>query len=369
MTIAAKQPAISGANQKEWKKIVDPFAKPDVRRSLWQVANSLIPYIAIWVLMYLSLDVSYWLTLLLTIPAIAFMMRLFIQFHDAGHLSFFKSRKANEVYGFIMGILVFTPYAEWRHAHNLHHSTAGNLDRRGLGDVLTYTVEEWLALPPLKRLGYRLYRHPVIMFGLGQLYMFLIAHRFVGQYKDVRGARKSVIGTNFAILGLIATLSLVFGYLELGVISFASMWAGFKVYFLIQFPIIFFGGSAGVWLFYVQHQFEGVYWDRQEDWDYIMAAMEGSSYYKLPPILQWATGSIGIHHVHHLSPRVPNYNLQGVVDADPMFQIEAITMKESVKSLKYRLFDEANNRLVGFREAKELEAERLKMGKTAPVSS
>jgi omega-6 fatty acid desaturase (delta-12 desaturase) len=315
---------------------VKGFARSDTKRSIWQIVNTLVPYVALWVLMVLSLDISYWLTLLLAIPAAGFLVRLFIQFHDAGHGSLFKSPKANEVWGIITGILTFTPFHHWRHEHAVHHASAGDLDRRGVGDVMTLTVEEWLALPPLKRLGYRLYRHPVIMFGLGPLYMFLIAHRFAGRNPS-KAARRSVIGTNLAIVALGALISVVIG---------------FKAYLLIQLPLVWLGGIAGVWLFYVQHQFEGVYWEKHENWDYVTAALKGSSYYKLPGILKWFTGNIGIHHVHHLNPRIPNYRLQACHDAVPSLQIEPITLLSSLKCLKFRLYDEVNRRLVGFREAK-----------------
>lgn len=322
-------------SQKHWSESVKPFARSDVRRSLWQIANTLIPYITLWVLMYYSLRVSYWLTLLLAVPAAGFMVRLFIQFHDAGHGSFFPSRQANDLWGIITGVLTFTPYYHWRHNHAVHHASAGNLDRRGVGDVVTYTVDEWLGMPPLQRFGYRLYRHPVVLLGLGSLYTFVIGNRF--SLKEIsERSRNSIVTTNFFIFLMVLTLSLVMGLGN---------------FLLIMLPIAWLGGMAGVWMFYVQHQFEDVYWERQENWDYLTAALDGSSYYKLPKLLQWFSGNIGLHHVHHLNPRIPNYNLQPCVDSEPMFQIEPITLLSSLNCLRFRLYDEASRRLVGFRDA------------------
>jgi omega-6 fatty acid desaturase (delta-12 desaturase) len=237
---------LANIGKTEWRRAIKPFAEANTGRSVWQIINTIVPYIALWVLMFYSLRISYWLTLLLAIPAAGFMIRLFIQFHDAGHMSFFKSPKANRAWGFITGVLTFTPYESWRHSHATHHATAGNLDRRGTGDVMTLTVEEWLALPPGKRFGYRLFRWPPVMFLLGPIYVFLLAQRFAD-----RGASKkdrlSVIYTNLGIAVLAVALGLLMG---------------FKEYLLIQLPIIWLGGIGGIWLFYVQHQFEGIYWER-----------------------------------------------------------------------------------------------------------
>ncbi len=318
------------------KQAVMAYANSDTWRSTWQIINTVVPYVTLWVLMYFSLRVSYWLTLLLAIPTAGFMVRLFIQFHDCGHASFFKSPRANEVWGIISGILTFTAFYQWRREHARHHASAGDLDRRGVGDIWTLTVEEWLALPRWKRFGYRVYRHPIVIFGFGPLYMFLIAHRFAGADPTPKD-RRSVLATNLAIAALILAFSLTIGI---------------KAYILIQLPIIWIGGIAGVWLFYIQHQFEGVYWERHEKWDYVSAALKGSSYYRLPKVLQWFSGNIGIHHIHHLNPRIPNYHLQAACDATRQVQVEPVTLLISLKSLGFRLYDEANRRLVGFREAK-----------------
>jgi omega-6 fatty acid desaturase (delta-12 desaturase) len=316
----------------EWQQAVAQFAHPDTRRSTWQIINSLVPYAALWVLMVWSLEISYWLTLGLSVIAAAFLVRGFIILHDCGHGSFFKSRTANDFWGVLTGVLTFTPYYQWRHEHSIHHASAGNLDRRGMGDVWTLTVDEYRALPPLRRLGYRLYRHPLIMFGLGPFFIFILTHR-VPRKGATPKERFSVLFTNVALLAIMLVMHLLIGI---------------KAYLLIQGPVILLAGLFGTWLFYVQHQFEGVYWEREPKWDYMTAALHGSSYYRLPKLLQWFSGNIGLHHIHHLSPRIPNYNLQPCLDATPLFQITPITLLSSLKSLTFRLWDEQARRLVGF---------------------
>lgn len=316
-----------------WRKIVSKYQEPDLGRSLFQIANTLIPYVVLWTLMSLSLRVSYWLTLFLAIPAAGFMVRAFIIFHDCGHGSFFKSQKANDLVGIITGIITFTPYYHWRRDHAKHHATAGDLDRRGVGDVKTVTVQEYLAMPWWKRLGYRLMRWPPLMLTIGALFVFLVAHRFWHLDAGKR-ERNSVIWTNLALVGIVVLMSLT---------------VGFKAYVMVQLPILAVGFAAGVWLFYVQHNFEGVYWARHEEWDFVRTALEGSSYYKLPRLLKWFTGNIGFHHIHHLSPRIPNYRLQKCQEENQIFQaVKPITLISSLKSLGYRLWDEENRRLVGF---------------------
>jgi omega-6 fatty acid desaturase (delta-12 desaturase) len=315
-----------------WKQIVARYAQPDERRSLIQLANSVIPYLVIWILMYFSLQVSYWLTLALAVLAAGFMVRIFIIFHDCGHGSFFKSRKANDMVGVVTGIMTFTPYYRWRHAHAVHHSSAGDLDRRGMGDIWTMTVKEYQDAPWYQRLAYRAYRNPIMILVVGPILSFLVFERFWFGVKGKR-ERRSIQYTDLALLAILVV---------------AHFTIGLKAYILVQLPIVILGTSAGVWLFYVQHQFEGVYWERHEDWDYVKAAMDGSSYYQLPKILQWFTGNIGFHHIHHLSPRIPNYKLEACHVENPMFQIEPITLRSSLKSLKFRLWDEDNHQLVGF---------------------
>lgn len=322
-----------------WREVVAKYQDPDIRRSIWQIINSIGPYLILWVLMWLSLDVSYWLTLALSVLAAGFMVRIFIIFHDCGHGSFFKSKQANRFWGFITGVLTFTPYEQWRHEHSLHHASAGNLDRRGHGDVWTLTYKEYFALPRMKRLGYRLFRHPLIMFGLGPTYTFFISGRFARPGDSPR-ARRSVLFTNLALLGII---------------SIASLLIGIRAYLLIQVPIMVIGGAAGVWLFYVQHNFDPSYWERTDEWDFTLAALKGSSFYKLPKILQWFTGNIGIHHIHHLSPRIPNYYLPRCQDENEIFRsIKPLTIRTSLKSLNMRVWDEDLKKMLSFREMRQL---------------
>jgi len=313
--------------------MVAGYQKPAIWRSLWQVVNSLVPYAALWYLAYLSLAVSWWITVPLAVLAGGFLVRVFIIHHDCGHGSFFKSRMANDVLGFITGVLTFTPYYQWRGEHALHHSTAGDLDRRGTGDVWTLTVQEYLESSRWNRFLYRLARNPVVLFVIAPLFLFVVKHRFTSP-KATKRERHSVYWTNLAVLALASGLSLIFGI---------------KAYLVIQLTAMMVAGSAGVWLFYVQHQFEGVYWERRGAWDYTAAALQGSSFYKLPKVLQWFSGNIGFHHIHHLSSRIPNYNLEKCHDANPLFQsVKAVTLFPSLKSFTFRLWDEPRKKLVGY---------------------
>ncbi len=324
---------------KEWKKIVNPFTKPSQAKALWQIVNSLGAYLALWVAMYFTLSVSFWLTFAIALLAGGLLVRVFIIFHDCGHGSFFKSKRANNIVGFICGILTFTPYAHWKWEHAVHHSAAGDLDRRGTGDVWTMTVEEYLSSPRWKRLTYRGMRNPFVLFFLAPLYLFLIRERFTtpGAKKSYR---RSVWLMNTAIFSLAAVLIAIYGWLP---------------YLLIQLTTIAVAATSGVWLFYVQHQFEGVYWEREEDWDFTAAALEGSSFYKLPKVLQWFSGNIGYHHIHHLSSRIPNYHLEECHNSHDIFQsVEPLTLKKGFQSLSYRLWDEKERKLVGFSHIKGL---------------
>ncbi|MGE5236779.1 MAG: fatty acid desaturase [Acidobacteriota bacterium] len=318
-----------------WRQAVAAYQSPDLRRSLWQVCNSVIPYLALWYLAYRLLDVSYWLTLAVSVLAAGFMVRVFIIFHDCGHGSFFKSRKANDVLGFVTGILTFTPYFDWRAEHARHHATAGDLDRRGFGDVWTMTVAEYRAATRWQRMAYRLYRNPLVLFGLGPVYSFLIKQRLPRRETGRRGAL-SVHVTNLALVAIYGTLFVTLGF-----------WRTL----LVQLPILAIGGAAGIWLFYVQHQFETVYWERREQRDYVAVALEGSSLYALPRVLQWFSGNIGFHHIHHLSPAIPNYRLPKCYREQPLFQkVDRLTLWSSLRSLRLRLYDEESRRLIGFRQ-------------------
>ena len=322
-----------------WYQALSKHAQPNLRKAIWQLLNTFIPYLALWVVMVRTVQQGYpyWITLSFAFVAAALLVRIFIFFHDCCHGAFFASRRANRFLGYVSGILTFTPYEDWRRSHAGHHATAGDLDRRGVGDVWTLTVEEYLTAPRLKRLAYRLFRNPFVMFGLGPTVMLFIAQRF--SHKGARKAeRSSVILTNLAILVIIGAASLTIG-----------LWT----YLLIQLPIMLIAGTSGVWLFYVQHQFEGVYWARHADWDPMRAALEGSSYYKLPRVLQWFTGNIGLHHIHHVRPLIPNYNLQKCYDEISALQaVEPLTIRRSLKSLRMNLWDEKKQKLVSFRSMK-----------------
>ena len=337
--VANKPPA----SKWDWKAIVARYQKPSVGRGLWQVVNTLVPYGALWYLMHLTLGVSWWLTTPLAILAGAFLVRIFIIFHDCGHGSFFKSQKANHILGAVTGLLTFTPYFYWRWEHSVHHASAGDLDRRGTGDIWTLTVQEYLEASRWKRFAYRLARNPVVLFVIAPLFLFLISYRFSTAKAGTR-ERRSVYWTNLALLGLVVAMSCIFGIMP---------------YLLIQLIVLAVAGTAGVWLFYVQHQFDGVYWERGNEWDYTRAALQGSSFYKLPKILQWFSGNIGFHHIHHLSPRIPNYNLERCHKAEPLFQsVKAVTLFSSFKSFTFRLWDEQRRKLVGYRYLKTRRKEK-----------
>jgi omega-6 fatty acid desaturase (delta-12 desaturase) len=340
----------SGVSRKDavdWKSIVLKYQQPSVARASWQIVNTLVPYAFLWYLMYLALAVSWWLVVPLAILAGAFLVRVFIIFHDCGHGSFFKSNRANNFLGFLCGIITFTPYYHWRWEHSLHHATSGDLDRRGTGDVWTMTVQEYLESSRWKRFSYRLARNPIVLFVLAPFFLFLIKHRFPAATANRRD-RFSVYWMNLAILGVASLMTAIFG---------------FKAYLIIQLTVLMVAGSAGVWLFYVQHQFEGVYWERRDDWDYASAALQGSSFYKLPRVLQWFSGNIGFHHIHHLSPRIPNYNLEKCHNANPLFQqVKPVTLFSSFKSFSFRLWDEQRRKLVGFRYLRTLRASQHRAG-------
>jgi len=328
------------AKRRPWQKIVAQYQKSDLRLSLWQVVNSFVPFILVWVLAYFSLRVSYLLTLALAVVGAGFMMRIFIILHDCGHGSFFKSQRANNILGSIAGIFAFTPYYQWRHNHAVHHATAGDLDRRASWDVpVTYTVREYLALPRWHKLFYRLYRHPAILFGVAPSVLFLVAQRIVTNQVG-RRERFSVVFTNVSLL---ATF-MVLGY-----------FLGFGAVLAVQLPIMIIGATLGVWLFYVQHQFEDTYWAHSDDWEYAEAALQGSSYYRLPKLLQWFSGNIGLHHIHHLSSRIPNYALQQCHDENPEFQqVNTLGLLTSLKCINLRLWDEESRKLVSFAHLKSL---------------
>jgi len=329
---------MSDLDKLNWQALVAPYTTPEVRRSVWQVITSVVPFIALWAVMYWSLSVSYVLTLALAILAAGFLVRAFIIFHDCCHGSFFKSRRANDALGIALGVLTFTAYYHWRHEHAIHHATAGNLDKRGVGDVPVMTVAEYLAAPWWKKAGYRFLRNPLMLFTIGAPFMFLVVQRFAAP-RSARREKLSVVYTDLALLILFGGLSLLLGWREVA---------------LVQLPIMVISSISGVWLFYVQHQFEGVYWAHKDNWNFARAGFEGSSFYKLPSVLQWFTGNIGFHHIHHLSPKVPNYLLPKCHYENPPLQIRPLTLWHSFKSARLHLYDEASQRLVSFNALKQL---------------
>ena len=322
----------------EWREIVARYQTPDHKRSIWQLINTYVPLAVVWFIMVQAYQVSYWLSLPFIFLAAGLLIRNFIIFHDCGHGSFFASRKANEYVGFISGVLTFTPFFSWRHKHALHHASSGDLDRRGDGDIWLLTVDEYKNASRGKRLIYKLYRNPILLFTVIPIFLFLIIYRFPSGDERPR-ERNSVHYTNIGLLVYVVVMSLL-----MGVGTFA----------VLQLSVLTVASISGVWLFYVQHQYEGVYWQKHDEWDYAEAAVEGSSYYKLPKVLQWFTGNIGFHHIHHLSPRIPNYNLEACHKEITMFNVTSITLRQSLQCLKFRLWDEDRNQLISFREFKKL---------------
>jgi acyl-lipid omega-6 desaturase (Delta-12 desaturase) len=320
-----------------WRAVLAPYARPHLGRSLIDIATSVVPYLALLAAMYSLLDVSYWLVLAVSVPAAGFLVRAYILFHDCAHGSFLPWSKANEWLGATCGLLVFTPFQRWRHQHAVHHASSGDLDRRGVGDVPTLTVAEYQALPWRRRLGYRLLRNPIVMFGLGPMWAMILAPRFVSRSERPR-IRRSVRRTNLALAAVIGLLCWLLGW---------------ESFLLVEMPSALLAGSIGVWLFYVQHQFEDAYWQSSDSWSYDEAALKGSSYLRLPGVLQFFTGNIGLHHVHHLSTRIPNYYLQRAHDAHPVFrQVPRLSLWDGIKSVKLKLYDEERGRLVTFRQAR-----------------
>jgi acyl-lipid omega-6 desaturase (Delta-12 desaturase) len=337
------------AEKVRWREATAKYQHPSTPRALWQLVNTLVPYALLWYSMYLLKDISLWLTIPVAAVAGALLVRMFIIFHDCGHGSYFKSRRANDIVGTIAGVLTFTPYFHWRWEHAIHHGTSGDLDKRGTGDIWTMTVQEYLESSRWKRYSYRLARNPVVLFLLAPMFVFVVLQRFSSRKASPR-ERHSVSWMNLALLGVAAVMSWVFG---LG------------AYLLIQAVIMMVAGAAGIWLFYVQHQFEDVYWERGKNWDYVAAALQGSSYYKLPRILQWFSGNIGFHHIHHLSPRIPNYHLQKCHEAVPVFQqVQPITLIASLRCLALRFWDEQEGKLVGYARMRQVRSEqRLQRGR------
>jgi acyl-lipid omega-6 desaturase (Delta-12 desaturase) len=341
-TLKNKQNSVrvaAAGDARDWARTLARYRPPSAARSIIELAITAAPLALVWALMWAALGIGYWLCLLLAVPAAGFLVRLFMIQHDCGHGAFFRHRPANDWVGRAIGVLTLTPYDCWRHTHAIHHSTSGNLDRRGTGDIETLTVREYLARSRWGRLRYRIYRHPIMMLGLGPAYLFILRQRLPAGLKH-RGWLPwlSAMGTNVAIAALVVTMIRL---------------VGVGPFLLVHLPITLFAASIGVWLFYVQHQFEGTLWARDEAWSLHEAALHGSSYYDLPGVLRWFTANIGVHHVHHLCSRIPYYRLPSVLRDQPDFAaIGRLTLAESLSCVRRVLWDEDRQRLVSFNEVR-----------------
>jgi acyl-lipid omega-6 desaturase (Delta-12 desaturase) len=320
-----------------WREALAPYAKPRLARSLVEIATSVVPYLALSVLIYATLGVSRWLTFVLAIPTAGFLVRTFIVFHDCAHGSLLPSKRANIYLGALLGLFVWSPFRRWRHDHAVHHATSGDLERRGVGDVLTLSVAEYRARSWRGRLGYRLVRNPLVMFGLGPVFAMVVGPRLVASGARPR-MRNSVLATDVALAAIVGGLCLLIGWQ-----NFLLVWA----------PSALLAGSVGIWLFYVQHQFEDAYWQNTSDWSYADAALRGSSHLRLPRVLQFFTGNIGLHHVHHLNARIPNYNLQAAHDANSMLHgVPTLSLWDGLRAITLKLWDEDSDKLVTFAQAR-----------------
>ena len=321
---------------REWFLRLRPYRNASTARSLCQLGATAIPLITLWVVTMVAVHYGYWWALLLSIPTAGFLVRLFMIQHDCGHRSFFRSRFANDLLGHVIGIFTLTPFIYWRKAHAIHHSTSGNLDHRGIGDLHLLTVREYEALSPLRRILYRLYRNPLVLFGIGPIYLFVVKFRLpMDMLRMRKGTLPSVLVTNIGIAAIVVTL---------------GIFLGFGDFFLVQAPVTLLASAIGTWLFYVQHQFSDTYWARDDSWDFHTAAVAGSTYYVLPHWLRWLTANIGIHHIHHLSSMIPNYRLNECLkDFPELGQVNRLTLWESLKCARLTLWDEATQKLISFR--------------------
>jgi acyl-lipid omega-6 desaturase (Delta-12 desaturase) len=329
------------SSARNWLPILNRYRAPSHKRSAIELLVTAVPFILLWIVAWALLRWSYWLSLAVAVPAAGFLVRLFMIQHDCGHGAFFRQRAANDWTGRIIGVLTLTPYDHWRSSHAVHHASSGNLDRRGIGDVATLTVGEYLAASRLRRIAYRLYRHPLVMFGLGPAYLFLVQHRYPAG-AAIRRWRSwvSPMATNAAI----------------AIAVVAAMWlVGVRPFLLVHVPITLLAASIGVWLFYVQHQFEETFWAKDVAWTMPDAALHGSSHYDLPPVLRWLTANIGVHHVHHLCSRIPYYRLGQVLRDHPgLKDVSRITLLQSIGCVRFALWDEARRRMISFRQLRAL---------------
>ncbi|MEX0365659.1 MAG: fatty acid desaturase [Ruegeria sp.] len=342
MTQSLTSPHIrhDATSARDWVKTLADYREPDEWRSAFELSISAVPFLSLWALAWISLSLSPWLALAISVLNAAFLLRLFAIQHDCGHGSFFKQRGVADWVGRVIGVFTLTPYDVWRRTHSMHHSASGNLGRRGIGDIHTLTVSEYWELSPFNRLMYRLYRHPATLFGLGPSYLFLLQNRLPLGLMNGAQYWVSAMATNFAI-----------------VVALGGIWyfGGLMPILLIFLPSTLIAATAGVWLFYVQHQFENTQWDTEEDWQLHDAALHGSSHYILPPVLQWFSANIGIHHVHHLYSRIPFYRLTEVLrDHAELSQINRMTIRESLACARLHLWDEKSKKLLSFSQARKL---------------
>lgn len=325
----------------DWVKNLKTYSKSSPSKAVFQMVNTVIPYGGVCYLMYWIIDsaYSYWYLIPLAFIGAGLYVRLFIIFHDCAHLSYLSSTKACRVIGYVFGVLTFTPFEEWRRSHMIHHGTVGNIDRRGTGDVWTMTVDEYENSTALKKIKYHVFRNPVVLFFIAPTILFLVLNRFPN--KSMK--RKEVFSVLLTDMGILAIILAV------------AFTLGIKYYLLIQVPIVFIATSVGLWLFFVQHQFKDVYWSRKDQWSIYEAAMKGSSYYKLPAVLRWFSGNIGFHHIHHLNPSIPNYNLKRCQNEVPQLDsIPKMTFFKSLKSLRLKLYDENSKKMISFSDLKRM---------------
>jgi omega-6 fatty acid desaturase (delta-12 desaturase) len=346
--------AAAATTKTSWRQLLAPYKKPSARSAVVQLLDTALPFALLWYLMVRSLGVSYALTLALAVPTGFLFIRLFILQHDCGHGSFFPSRLANSVVGSLLGVVTLFPYGYWRRTHAIHHATSGNLERRELGDVKTYTVREYLSFSPMRRWRYRLFRHPLVLLGLGPAYQFVLKHRFPF---DIPWSWKrewaSVLWTNAGIAVTFAALAASFGW---------------RTVLLVHLPVVLIAGAIGVFLFYVQHQFEETYWEQGESWDFFRASVQGSSFLDLPRPLHWLTANIGYHHIHHLVSLIPNYRLASCFDENPELQrVTRLTLRQALHCLRLKLWDERTHKLVGFDAVREYEESTGRVLPDAPV--
>lgn len=339
------QPDVNPTSARNMLAALAPYREPDHARSVFELLITHIPFVVLWIAAWWALSVSYWLSLALCVPAGGFLLRLFVIQHDCGHGAFFRRRAVNDWVGRVHGVLTLTPYGVWKRSHAIHHATSGNLCKRGVGDVNVLTVKEYRALPRLRRIGYRLYRHPLVLFGLGPAYVFLLRNRFP---PGIGGGDwrfwVSAMGTN-ATIALVAGITIYF--------------VGAGPFLLVQLPITLVAASIGIWMFYVQHQFEDTSWAEDQSWTSHDASLHGSSHYDLPGVLHWFTANIGIHHVHHLGSRIPYYRLPQVLrDVPELATVGRLTLLQSLVCARLRLWDEGQRKLVSFSEARRLQSDR-----------